>query len=55
MMDCVRKNDWFPLKMGRNGTMVSHLMFTDDILLIYEAYLDNLGMVNGDGCFGRVW
>lgn len=35
--DAVHSGSWTPLKFGRGGPTVSHLMFTDDILLVAEA------------------
>lgn len=33
----VRINNWKALKLGRQGTRISHLMFADDLLLFREA------------------
>lgn len=41
IMDAVNQGLWKPLKFGRGGPLVSHLMFADDILLISEATPDN--------------
>lgn len=41
IMDAVNQGLRKPLKFGRGGPSVSHLMFADDILLISEATPDN--------------
>ena len=35
--DEVDKNNWIPLRMGRNGPFISHMMFVDDLILFREA------------------
>lgn len=35
--EAINKKDWSPMKVGRNGPEVSHLMFADDLLLFSEA------------------
>lgn len=37
IQDTVMDGSWIPLKFGRGGPFVSHLLFADDILLIVEA------------------
>jgi hypothetical protein len=37
IMHAVNVGDWRGIKAGRNGPMVSHLMFADDLLLFGEA------------------
>lgn len=41
IMDAVKNGDWNPLKFGRGGPSISHLMFADDIILIAEASSTN--------------
>lgn len=40
-MDAVNNGDWNPLKFGREGPSISHLMFADDIILIAEVSSTN--------------
>jgi len=35
--DAVNKGDWLSMKAGRNGPMISHPMFADDLLLFGQA------------------
>lgn len=35
--DAVHDASWIPLKFSRGGSVVSHLMFADDILLVAKA------------------
>jgi hypothetical protein len=39
----VDKGLWIPMKAGRNGPNISHLMFAYDLLLFHQA---NLGTIN---------
>lgn len=39
--DVVDKGFWKPIKLGRNGFQISHLMFADDIILFGEASSEN--------------
>lgn len=41
IQDAVNNGIWCPLKFGRGGPSVSHLLFADDILLITKALLSN--------------
>lgn len=45
IMDCVNKKEWRPIKMGRRGVEVSHLLFADDLLLFYEASIEQMQKV----------
>lgn len=38
ILDAVEAGDWKPMKFGRGGSEISHLMFADDLRLISEAY-----------------
>jgi hypothetical protein len=38
----VEANLWKPLVMGRNDPPISHLLFTDDIILVAEANLEEV-------------
>lgn len=31
------EGDWKPLRAGRNGPLISHTMFADDLLLFAQA------------------
>lgn len=35
--DVVEARDWHPIKAGRNGPDISHLLFGDDLLFFVEA------------------
>ncbi|KAL4298891.1 hypothetical protein AHAS_Ahas17G0046200 [Arachis hypogaea] len=35
--DMVNEGQWIPFRVGRNGPLISHLMFADDIMLFAEA------------------
>lgn len=45
-MEAVENGDWCPIKAGRNGPEVSHLMFADDLLLIGKANEHNMCCVS---------
>jgi hypothetical protein len=34
---CVQEGEWKPMRAGRNGPLISHLMFADDLILFAEA------------------
>ena len=36
--DAINNKNWIPMKAGKNGPPISHLMFTDDLLLSGEAF-----------------
>lgn len=40
IIGAVNYGAWLPMKFGRDGLAISHLMFADDILLIFEASSD---------------
>lgn len=35
--DAVEEKAWIPIRAGRNGPSIAHLLFTDDIMLFAEA------------------
>ena len=37
--DVVDEKRWIPLKFGKNGLLISYLMFVDDLVLFREASL----------------
>lgn len=37
ILEVVEEGSWKPLKAGRNGPLISHLMFADDLLLFGQA------------------
>lgn len=41
IQDTVNDGTWIPLKFGRGGPSILHLLFTDDILLVLEASMAN--------------
>ena len=41
----VSEKKWKPVKVGRNGLDLSHLVFADDMLLFTEASVDQLTVV----------
>lgn len=40
--DSVREGNWKPMKVGRQGLNISHLNFTDDLLLFAEASVEQM-------------
>jgi hypothetical protein len=45
IMHAINVGDWRGIKAGRNGPMVSHLMFADDLLLFGEASENQMNCV----------
>ncbi|XP_061365840.1 uncharacterized protein LOC133309118 [Gastrolobium bilobum] len=45
IMDEVGRKNWHPIKAGRSGPLISHLMFMDDIILLAEASLSQLDCI----------
>ncbi|XP_072080961.1 uncharacterized protein [Arachis hypogaea] len=45
--DWVQKGLWKAIRVGREGPDISHLMFTDDLLLFAEATIDQIKEVTG--------
>ncbi|XP_061368484.1 uncharacterized protein LOC133311446 [Gastrolobium bilobum] len=46
IMDEVGKKNWKPIKAGRSGPQISHLMFADDIILFAEASLSQFACIS---------
>lgn len=46
IQDTVQDGAWTPLKFGRSGPTVSHLLFANDILLVAEACISNAQVIN---------
>ena len=44
---CVADGRWKPIRVGRAGPLLSHLMFADDLLLYAEASLEQLSVIQG--------
>lgn len=40
--EAVEDGHWQPMRAGRNGPFISHLMFADDLLLFCRATSDNM-------------
>lgn len=45
IMDKVNEGTWKPMKAGRNGPSISHLMFADDLLLFSEASQNQMNII----------
>ena len=43
--DVVAKRKWTPMRIGKSGPYISHLMFMDDLILFREASIDQIDMV----------
>ncbi|KAK7282263.1 hypothetical protein RIF29_10909 [Crotalaria pallida] len=46
IQDSIDSSDWKPLAMGRGGPKISQLFFTDDIILVAEASLEQASVVS---------
>lgn len=42
---CVEEGSWIGLKAGRNGPIISHMMFADDLLLFGQANMEQMRRV----------
>lgn len=42
----VNRGEWHPLRCGRSGPTVSHLLFADDLLLFTKATISQVRVVN---------
>lgn len=49
IMEAVEEGSWHPLKAGKNGPLISHLMFADDLLLFGQATRSEMEGVNKAG------
>ncbi|XP_061342057.1 uncharacterized protein LOC133288347 [Gastrolobium bilobum] len=47
IMDEVDRKAWHPIRAGRAGPQISHLMFADDIILFAEASLSQMECITG--------
>ncbi|XP_061347125.1 uncharacterized protein LOC133292706 [Gastrolobium bilobum] len=47
IVEAMGNNKWNPMKTGRNGPTISHLMFADDLVLFGEANMDQLEVMMG--------
>jgi hypothetical protein len=45
IIEAIEEGHWKPMRAGRNGPLISHLMFADDLLLFGQANDDNLKTV----------
>lgn len=43
--EALRDDRWSPMRAGRNGPVITHLMFADDLLLFGEATRDHANVV----------
>lgn len=43
--DVVSSRNWSSLKFGRNGTILSHIFFTDDIVLFDESSSEQMEII----------
>ncbi|KAK7245383.1 hypothetical protein RIF29_40223 [Crotalaria pallida] len=43
--EAVNERKWKPIKAGRHGPLISHLMFADDLLVFEEASTEQLGRI----------
>lgn len=46
-LEAVEEGLWRPLKAGKNGPLIFHLMFVDDLLLFGQASCDQIKCVKG--------
>jgi hypothetical protein len=40
--EAIEDGKWKPMRAGRNGPLISHLMFADDLLLFGQATDENI-------------
>ncbi|KAL4313838.1 hypothetical protein AHAS_Ahas15G0025100 [Arachis hypogaea] len=53
--DLVDKGDWKPMRAGREGPFISHLLFADDLILFSQASVDQIeGILRALNRFGQV-
>jgi hypothetical protein len=43
--DAIEDGNWKPMRAGRNGPQISHLMFADDVILFGQATTENMEAV----------
>ena len=44
--DAVKRGHWNPIKLSRGGTLLSHLFFADDLILLAEASCRQAMVIN---------
>lgn len=45
--DAISSGVWKPIKASKDGPLISHLLFVDDMLLFTEASVDQVATIKG--------